>query len=53
MHTLFILLCLAIAGMDLFSVPESEDNVSKSLWIINALILMYIAFKTMAPAFLT
>jgi len=52
MTTLFVLLCFAVIGMNLFSIPNEVDNISKALWIINSLILMYIAFTKMIPAFL-
>ncbi len=52
MTTLFILLCFMIVSMNLFSIPNENDNISKALWIINSLILLYIAFTKMIPVFL-
>ena len=51
MTILFVLLCFVIVGMNLFSIPNENDNISKALWIINSLILIYIAFTKMIPAF--
>ena len=51
MTTLFVLLCFMIVGMNLFSIPNEDDNISKALWIVNSLILIYIAFTKMIPAF--
>lgn len=52
MTTLFVLLCFMIIGMNLFSIPNEDDNISKALWITNSLILIYVAFTKMIPAFL-
>lgn len=51
MTTLFILLCFTVVGMNLFSIPNEDDNISKALWIINSLILIYIAFTKVISAF--
>lgn len=52
MTTLFVLLCFMVVGMNLFSIPNENDNISKALQIVNSLILIYVAFTKMIPAFL-